>query len=33
MERRVGAFAASVEEFLYEGGGGKELKRRQAYPL
>lgn len=31
MERWVGAFAASVEELLYEGGKG--LKHRQVYPL
>lgn len=33
MERWVGAFAASIEEFLCKGGGGKELKHIQVYPL
>lgn len=33
MERWVGAFAASVEELLYKGCGGKGLKYRQVYHL
>lgn len=32
MEKWVGAFAASVEEFLYKGGGGKELNPDKFIP-